>query len=555
MVSNSNRITARGLEALYRAAVLLNAGLSLEETLQRITNAITDVMGYPVCSVRLLDRARGVLVTMSAKGTCKEYLQLRKEVKLGEDVSGRAVQTGQPQFVEDVTQENLSETARKLVEKMGVKTYIAVPIRVMDEVVGVFSVMMRRKRRLTESEKRLLELFAEQAGVAIHRARLYEALRQSERSFRELFKRHSQILENIPAGVVWLDKHLRIGWENAEARRIFGTPGVLFDRLVGKDIREVGGVKKAGLVKKLTRLMEGKEFRWEGAYTSSSGKRCYIATVGVPVIEGGEFCGAVVVVNDISDRVVAERARRKLQAQRMVLKRLRELNRLKNQFVELVAHELRTPITPMKSLVQMFLDETFGPLTPKQREQMEVLARNMERLARFTKDVLSLSRADADEYPLRPRNFRLKKMIEPVVKLVENKARAVGIVISDEVPPDIRVHADPDAVAEVLTNLLVNAVTHCPPRTKVVVTAKVRGKNTEIAVSDNGSGIPPDILKQVFEPFVQGERKAGSGYRGVGIGLAVCKAIVEKMGGKIWVQNNQDGGATFKFTLPTAKSQ
>jgi len=551
----SGGITARGLEALYRAAVLLNAGLSLEETLQRITDAITDVMGYPVCSVRLFDPARRVLVTLSVKGTCKEYLELRKEVRLGEDISGKAVQTGEFQFVEDTTQENLSDTARKLVRKMGVKTYIAVPIKVMGEVVGVFSVMMRRRRRLTESEKRLLELFAEQAGVAIHRARLYEALRESERSFRELFKLHSQILDNIPAGIVWLDKNLQVGWENPEARRIFGTPGVLFDRLVGRDIREIGGVKEAGPAEKLTRLMEGKEFRWEGPYTSSSGKRCYIAAVGVPVMEGGRFCGAVVAVRDISDRVAAEQARRELQAQRMVLKRLRELNRLKSQFVEMVAHELRTPITPIRSLIQMFLDGDFGHLTPKQREQMEVLSRNVERLARFTKDVLSLSRVDSDKYPLRPRNFPLKKTVEPVVKLVEKEALTAGMVISDEVPPDICVYADPDAVAEVLTNLLVNAVTHCPSGTKVLVSADVRGENAEIAVSDNGSGIPPDMLEQVFEPFVQAKRKSGPGYRGVGMGLAVCKALVEKMGGKIWAERNQEGGTTFKFTLPAAKNQ
>ena len=150
---------------------------------------------------------------------------------------------------------------------------------------------------------------------------------------------------------------------------------------------------------------------------------------------------------------------------------------------------------------------------------------------------------------------QLKKSVEPVVKLVEKEALTAGIVISGKVPSDIWVYADPDAVAEVLTNLLVNAVTHCPPGTRVLVSAEVHGKNAEITVSDNGHGIPADMLEQVFEPFVQADRKPGSGYRGVGMGLAVCKALIERMGGKIWAERNKEGGATFKFTLPIAKSQ
>ena len=545
-------------EIVRRSAALLNACLSLETTLQTICDIVVDMMGYPFCSVRFLDYEKGTLIVQKAKGLSedfiKEYMRERREIPLDGAISGRAARTGRLQFVEDIASLKLSgELFGRFVRPYRLKSYIAVPLKVGGEVLGVLSIITQRRYHLDRSKRRLLRLFAEQAGMALHRARLYETLRESEKAYRHLYELHRLILENIPAGVLWLDENLKVCWLNPEGRRIFGTPEPPPPSVIGQSVCELESVKRAGFAEKVKLLKQGKPFYLEGPYTSVFGKGSYISAVGVPVMEGERFRGGVVLFRDISERVKMEKVRRKLEAQKLVLKRLRELNRMKSQFLEMVAHELRTPLTPIRSLVEMFLEGSFGRLTKRQRVYMETLARNVERLARFTKDVLSLSRVEAGTYPLKIRDFALLEAVKPVVDLVSREAERVGMEVTCEVGARIVVHADLDAVSEVLTNLLVNAVMHCPAGTRISVTAKRVRKQVRVSVSDNGPGIPEDMLDRIFEPFVQARRESGPGYKGTGVGLAVCKGLVEKMGGRIWAENNKEGGARFSFTLPLAQ--
>jgi len=251
------------------------------------------------------------------------------------------------------------------------------------------------------------------------------------------------------------------------------------------------------------------------------------------------------------ERKKAEEIQRKLEAQSLVVKELKEIDQLKNEFVETVTHELRTPMTPLRSAAELLITGTFGEVNPKQREYLEMMQRNIERLSRFATDVLSISRLESGKYPIHVQKISILSVIKPAVELLKKKSEEKKSTLSLDIMHDTHAFGDPDAISEVVTNLVNNAIVHTPEGTEIKVsTRNLSDDFVEITVQDNGQGIEDEALEKIFDRFVQVGRKSGPGYRGSGIGLAVCKALVDSMGGKISVKSKTGAGTTFKFSLP-----
>ena len=258
--------------------------------------------------------------------------------------------------------------------------------------------------------------------------------------------------------------------------------------------------------------------------------------------------------NLLTDLRESEAIRRSLAAKQLVLEQLHELTEIQRQFIDVVTHELRTPMTAIRSAASMLLDGTLGELQPKQRQFLEMIERNTLRLARFATDVLSLSRLDADRYPLHLTELLLSEVLAPPMELIRQSAadKEIHVDLQHETIEGLKVHADSDAVAQVVTNLANNVVAHCPKGTTLTVTARPKGdRHVQVSIADDGPGIPPEALSKVFDRFYQSGRQSGPGYRGSGIGLTVCRALVDRMGGNISVRSPLDEGTVFRFTLPT----
>ena len=240
-----------------------------------------------------------------------------------------------------------------------------------------------------------------------------------------------------------------------------------------------------------------------------------------------------------------------VKAQSALVRQLRELDRMKADFVETVSHELRTPMTPLRSAIELMLDGIAGEMTPKQTELLQMMERNILRLARFSTDVLSLSRLDAGHYPLTPRNIPLEPTLRSALKMFQSRAEDKGSGLSLELENGMTAFADPKALGEVMANLLDNAFTHTPAGSRIVVAAGLAGANrVEIRITDDGRGIPEEEQAKIFDRFYQARRKYGPGYQGAGIGLCVSESLVEKMGGEISVSSIPGEGTTFRIALP-----
>jgi signal transduction histidine kinase len=254
---------------------------------------------------------------------------------------------------------------------------------------------------------------------------------------------------------------------------------------------------------------------------------------------------------------------------RVQYERLKEADNMKNEFINVAAHELRTPIQPILGLTEVLRSKI------KDRQQLEFLditIRNARRLQRLTEDILDVTKIGSQSLNLKDESFNLNDIITNIIddvttNLVSSKKNHLqrNVIKLLYAPTDIFVQADKARVTQVISNLLINAVKFTEAKAnegsddgdKGEVGGGIISINIEkvdgqalISVKDSGIGIDPEIMPRLFEKFIS------KSYQGTGLGLFISKSIIEAHGGKIWAQNNPDGkGATFTFSLPISKQQ
>jgi signal transduction histidine kinase len=234
--------------------------------------------------------------------------------------------------------------------------------------------------------------------------------------------------------------------------------------------------------------------------------------------------------------------------------RLKELDRLKSDFVSNVSHELRTPLTAIKGAVDLVLREVPGPLTEKQIHYLTRVRSNTQHLAGLINDLLDLSKIESGRINVKLSRVSVGDLLHEVVETLRPVAAEKAIVLEATTPePSIMVWADRDKINQVLMNLIGNAIKFTPTRGTVTVSAARNGKESvQVSVSDTGPGVPREEKEKIFEKFYQIADLEGAKPKGTGLGLAISKALVELHGGKIWVESEEGRGSTFSFTLPVS---
>jgi Na+/proline symporter/nitrogen-specific signal transduction histidine kinase len=230
--------------------------------------------------------------------------------------------------------------------------------------------------------------------------------------------------------------------------------------------------------------------------------------------------------------------------------RLRELDRLKDDFVATMAHELRTPLTSIRAFTEILHDHPQLDLE-KRREFLRIVLRENERLTRLIGEVLDLAKLESGEAALRPEAVELGALASEAVAAVGSLAEQRGVVLETRLEAGLPALAvDRDRLLQVLLNLLSNALKFCPDGGWIAVDARAGAEDIEISVSDDGPGVAAAERETIFERFHQAERRRAGAHHGIGLGLAICREIVARHGGRIWVEPSERGGARFAFVLP-----
>jgi PAS domain S-box-containing protein len=229
---------------------------------------------------------------------------------------------------------------------------------------------------------------------------------------------------------------------------------------------------------------------------------------------------------------------------------LREIDRLKSEFIANASHELRTPLTSVQMGVHLLLEGAAGDLNDKQTEVLSACREDCERLDKLMRDLLDLSRIEAGESQPDLNTVKTREFIVSVTEdlrpRVESKGLAFNVLISVGIPD---VFIDGSQIERVLANLVLNAIRYTK-QGEIRIAAEPRGGYVAISVSDTGTGIPQEYLPHIFEKFVQ---VPGTATGGAGLGLAISRLIVEAHGGQISVQSEVGLGSTFTFTLPVIR--
>lgn len=233
-----------------------------------------------------------------------------------------------------------------------------------------------------------------------------------------------------------------------------------------------------------------------------------------------------------------------------LFEQVRELDRSKSEFLSIASHEVRTPLTVMKSSLDLLVSSTQFDYSSDQRQLMAFCQESVDRLIRLVKDILDVSKIEAGVLSVQFLPTSLNELIEKCLFWVPQLPGGQGIEVDARLPKEpAMVFADPNRIQQVLENLISNALKFSKPGGRVSIELKAHEHEYEVVVSDQGKGIAPDDLERIFGKFYQVEDSATREQGGTGLGLAICRGIIEAHRGRLWAESAPGQGSRFHFTL------
>jgi PAS domain S-box-containing protein len=374
---------------------------------------------------------------------------------------------------------------------------------------------------------RTAESLRQQTTEAIHMAR------RLLRDLEALGRQNQTILDFAPDGILGVDAKGCATLVNRAAARMLGaTPSDLLEKDLEAALRwsRANGVR-VGPDAPLKNVLES-GLAWpttEGIFWRKDGVPLPVDYAVAPIHDGERVNGAVVAFVDVTQR--------------------HEVARLKGEFVSMVSHELRTPLTSIRGSLGMLAGGVFGEMPAKGQRMLDIAVTNTDRLIRLINDILDIERMESGKIRMEMVRSRIPELVHQAVSGVRGIADRGEVAIEVDCSP-IELEVDPDRIVQTLTNLLGNAIKFSSPGQTVVLRVKVDGERALFEVADDGRGIPPDKLELIFERFLQVDASDAREKGGTGLGLPICRSIVEQHGGRIWAENRAEGGSVFRFELP-----
>ncbi|HEY6802340.1 MAG TPA: ATP-binding protein [Pyrinomonadaceae bacterium] len=363
--------------------------------------------------------------------------------------------------------------------------------------------------------------------------RMAERIRQLRRSdLGKLFvaqQTTEAAIDSLYDPVIVTDGEGRVTKLNQAAEEIFGSENENTGRHVGEIARDdrIAGAVAEALESQRPVAGEGMSSILPLAVDGS--ERAYRLRTTPMRDNGHRLLGAVTILEDITH--------------------LREIDRLKSEFIATASHELRTPLTSVQMGVHLLLEGALGELTDSQNEVLQACRQDCERLDKLMRDLLDLSRIEAGESQPRLATVSARDLLSTAINELRPQVEAKGLKLVIDVPVELpNVLVDRLQIERVISNLVVNALRHTKDG-EIHILAEQRDNHLAVSINDTGSGIPSEYLPHIFDKFVQ-VPDAPTG--GAGLGLTISKSIVEAHGGQISVQSQVGLGTTFTFTLPLA---
>ena len=532
----------RQLAALYEVSKLLGSSLDLQEVLSQTMDAIIQLTGAERGFLMLFDD-NGALEVKAARNLAKETLE-QDEFKISRSVIRTVAQTG-----DQVVTTNASEDPRfanqASVMMHNLRSIQCVPLRARGRIIGVVYVDNRIHAGVfDEGDLELLSAFTNQAAVAIENARLFtmtdEALaaRVSELSIMQAIDR--QLNETLDFGKVM---DLTLDWAMRITHASNGVIG-LVDLEDGKArvVAQNGDVPDdVGKV-----LAGGGESHQDGIVSAPIQREGRV--IGIIILDHSDKAPFTAEAKEFLHRLADHAAIAMENAQ--LYQAVQAANKAKSEFVSVVAHELRVPMTSIKGYTDMIA--MMGQVSDQQKNFLDIIRSNVDRMSVLVSDLSDVSRIESGRLAMEiDNNVSLKSLLDALMPAmqaeIERREHKVKIELADPLPA---VKADPARVTQILVNLISNAYKYTPNGGTITIKAARDGALVRCDVVDTGVGMSPEDLSKLFVKFWRSEDQYVREQPGTGLGLTIVKNLVELQGGKLTVTSQKGVGTTFSFTVP-----
>jgi PAS domain S-box-containing protein len=533
------------MQQLADMATAISGAPGLDQALERVVDTAMRLTSSDRGAVYLVDADSTTLHCAYKRGLSDAYIQAR--LASFETLPGASALRGEgPMQVLDAQHDGRLDAIRDAVSREGIRTYAVFPLTLADQGIGALTLYRDRVQTFSPEERELATTLASHAAIAIDNARLFHELRDSEERFRT-------VAETAHDAILTTDGDGLIVYANSAASRLFAQPA---KELVGSRVDDLlEGDEDTEAYRAMVRaLADGS--RDDGPVpVAVYGRRRDGTQVPLEVSMAawhafdGDYYSAI--IRDLTERKRAEQERLQALEQLKELERLKELDAFKTQFINTAAHELGTPLTPIRLQLHMLQDEKKGPITDAQRKSVAILERNVERLIALVQDILEGARLQANRLGIEKEPMDLNRLALEAVESFGEASAAAGVRIETRLAPNMVVEADPKRMMQVLFNLLSNALKFTTRGGRIEVTTETINDMAAVHVRDTGIGIEREALARLFRPFSQVHDAMQQTQAGTGLGLYICRGIIELHGGRIWAESpGPNLGARFSFAIP-----
>jgi PAS domain S-box-containing protein len=522
----SDRSRSAELAALTNIAAQVNCTQDLGEILKGALETTLQVIGERAGQIFLLDEESDNLILHTHQGLSDVFVIDEAAIGSAECLCGQALQAKQISIVADMVTH--PARSRSACVREGFHSCIRLPLLARGEALGLLCIQSHNQRQFTPEDEELLTAIGNQIGIAIANAELID---DAERRRATL----DSVMNSMVDGLILMDTRGRIAYLNPHTEEILGIPAV---SLMGRtlDTNNQGIAERVAqpeqVIAQLRAAIAGPQDTPTVEFTlTAPATRTLQARFFAIQDAGGGSLGLGLLLRDITHE--------------------RELDEMKSQLLSTVSHELRTPLASIKGFATTLLREDVEWEKESRREFLSIIDEESDRLTELIGNLLDMSRIEAGTLRVEPEPTELGPIIQETAAEFQmmTHEHQIQILLPPGLPP---VMADPRRIRQILRNLLENAIKYSPQGGLIQIAAQVDASFVQTRVADQGIGIEAAQVDNIFDRFYQVDSASTRKVGGSGLGLSICKAIVEAHDGEIWVESQPGSGSTFYFTFPVA---